>query len=170
MHREAFAIMRQYPKDLAWEMVSGFPKLMLGSDFSWAIYFLHPKIDGQQLSAAKNDVLHLRFNQLVSRYDFGILSLIVLVAVCSLFSVIFYFLMSVGFYQCFKREYRKHLFSHLFLLGCMLYFIAMSSSPISYSRFRLPIELLITVYASFGFTYLLMRSKARQKFKVLCHE
>lgn len=73
-----------------------------------------------------------------------------------------YLLIALGIVMLPKTDMKKNRVSHLFLLGCVLYFILVSSSSISYARFRSPFELILLIYASFGLSGLLLWLKQQR--------
>ncbi|WP_259411690.1 glycosyltransferase family 39 protein [Coxiella burnetii] len=161
MTRTAVAFLFQHPKALMKQMLKGFSHLMISSDHSWVLFF-DPHIDLATFNQAKRDLLHHHFSQSFAQNSLSQLLLIVTAIPMRFFLFLTYLLIALGIVMLPKTDMKKNRVSHLFLLGCVLYFILVSSSSISYARFRSPFELILLIYASFGLSGLLLWLKQQR--------
>lgn len=146
MKKTALHIIQQHPILLTKQMLRGFSKLMLNSDSSWLIFFnlSDKKIE---LDQAKKELLSFNVQHLFHHYSKKILCILLAAFLVSMSITLYYIFFLIGIIQLNRTSFR---YAHLFLLGCLCYFILVSSNAISYGRFRIPFELIIDVYTSFG--------------------
>ncbi|WP_259423734.1 ArnT family glycosyltransferase [Coxiella burnetii] len=152
MAKTALAFLIKHPVALVKQMIAGFPRLMLGSDASFARFF-SPGINYLVFKHKKQDLWHFRISKLLKNNSWGEFFSVVVASPMRFFLFFTYFFVAIALLTLFKFKLNENYFSHLFLLGCTLYFIILSSSAVSTARFRTPFELLIVIYASYGGIY-----------------
>ena len=164
MISKSFEIFKQHPGDLLLQIVSGFPRLMVSTDAS-ILWFYAPKTDFDAIHSFKSDLLRFDFKKLyynTSVTDRLNLAVLIFTEVLAILNVLFGLagiIMSRG-------QFKKANMAQLFLLGCLLYYMILSSNFISYARFRVPFELILNIYASYGLVcFVRFFSRKRSKVK-----
>lgn len=148
MIKKSFEIFKRYPGDLLLQMLSGFPKLMLSTDPS-ILWFVAPKTDFNVIHDLKADLLKLNLKKLYHKTSMrDRLNLLVLI-VTEIIAILGFLFGITGIIAS-RDRFRKMDMAQLFLTGCLLYYIILSSNFISYARFRVPFELILNIYASYG--------------------
>jgi len=156
----ALSILLSHPKDLFAQMLYGFPRLMLGVGTPW-MQFFDPRFNLNKLMRQKSQFFHLHINKLVSENNVGSLGLLFLSVVVFAYTILMYVFMLMGFLMRTNMKWSRNAVAHIFLLGCLLYFILVSSNMMSYARYRMPMQMLLEVYASYGLSCFVLALKQK---------
>lgn len=162
--KQGIEILAQHPMLTAKQMLFGMIKTTMGTGRAMIQFFGNYQ-NILTFRKVKQDLIHFNFtkalhsyqnytfNWFTSTYIFG--------ALCV--NVLLYILICVAFFLMHRnRLFKPALFSHVFLLGIVLYFLAFSSNAASNARFRLPFQLIIDFYAAVGFMLLLGKFKKKK--------
>lgn len=151
MVRVAFQVYREHPWDLLTQAAIGLPKLLFGPDTTFLRFFAGES-QYQSLSKFKTQLNHLQVLPVLKQASLYQKFLLAIIAAffCLMLMIIFFTVFGIYHLQ---QSFYKNKFAHLYLIGCLLYFIGLSSNAVSYGRFRVPFQLLLDLYASYGVVY-----------------
>lgn len=167
MISKSLEIFKRHPGDLMLQMVHGFPRLLLSTDAS-ILWFYAPKTDFDAIHRFKSDLLSFNLTKIyhnTSTTDRLNLAVLIFTEVLAILNILFGLIGIIAS----RGYFKKSNMASLFLIGCLLYYTILSSNFISYARFRVPFELILNIYACYGFVYFI-RCFSRRRSQVKSEE
>ncbi|MCE5229990.1 glycosyltransferase family 39 protein [bacterium] len=146
MKQQAVSIIKAEPALLLKTQFIGMAKFVFGP----ASISVYKRAGGtlQHNKGVLGDMLRMPLFDYLRKWPFSHPMLYMLLAIESLILSFLYLSFLISLWKIVRH--RKTLPIHLFLIGTFIYFLAVASGPETYSRFRLPVEPILALYAGYA--------------------